>query len=135
MLPDTLKCICIHFDASDYCKKLKCAILDNLPRIFLNIHFRGTHVFKNLFSIKIIFKLRPSRGLSDNFENFIHIGIKHLNLIFSGQVWVEYKCSKSPFLLVLLHNSSRSILYCIYEHYILMIWKKKRQEKIRNIYI
>ena len=32
LMPDTLKCICIHFDTSDYCQKLESGIPANLPR-------------------------------------------------------------------------------------------------------
>ena len=40
----------------------------------LNINFRGTHVFESLFSIQLSSK-SPSGGLSDNFENFMYLGL------------------------------------------------------------
>ena len=58
-MPYTLKCKCINFDATDYCKKPKYVIQANLPRKslieilafwgthnMLNIHFRVTHGLK-----------------------------------------------------------------------------------------
>ena len=67
LMSDTLKCIWVHFDTSDYCQKLESVIPANLPRKpiiedlgthkMLNIDFRGTHVYKSLFSIQLSLKI------------------------------------------------------------------------------
>ena len=34
------------------------------------------YIFQKFIQNKIIFKISPSRGLLDNFENFMYIGLK-----------------------------------------------------------